>query len=781
MQNIVGGLLMKNIIRLFKTIKLNTSNSYYVKMLFYYFCILTILIIVSFTVISTYYFNNLTSELIDSNEQRLTQTSNFLDKYYLGKINFLNDEYFTKPSRFKEIDSFFYDLYNMQPRDFDSISRQLSSLLRENNFLNNLYIYNSKYDTLISAKEGVFYGAKDPRNNISINNNFFDYISGISSDFIVSPVNNQNFLKEKAILTFVHYVNVNEPTVLRREISCVIMTINCTELINFANKIQKTKLQNMLIIDENKKIVASSDNDILYTTLEEKNKQIFDKILSTPSGFTETSIDNKTLRVLWIKSSVNQWRYIYTLSMHEIYQKSYGVLNKILFIFGVVLIGSFFLIRRVTRRMYEPLKRVITSAKTNLDPDLYTENELELLENAISCVKTNQNQIDQIMSKYNALILERLFMEVLNGTISDEMELRKQFKLAGTNFYHRYYRLILVQANSSIIDAFSVTQREFILFSIIDLVKSNLNCMDIRISSNLTAFIVNYDNLDIQQHLNKLCNHIVHELGCKVNFYYGERTENLMHFSKEYPVLKDLCKYAYIYDFPNVFSIDELLTFEYSENYLDTKVLQNLETQLLTANKEAFYQSIDELLRQVKNNKCSYTYAQNLVLQLISIVSRCAKEQKIPLSNAKGQTAIKRILKNDSFDGSTSELFDLFELFFDNMKEKDHYQYQAFAGKIAQFIDDNISIEISLSNVAQHFNISAGYLSKFFKESMGTSFSKYVIDKKFETATQLLKEEAMLSVDEIANRLGYFDVAYFGKQFKSKFGMTPLQYRKNNS
>ena len=54
---------------------------------------------------------------------------------------------------------------------------------------------------------------------------------------------------------------------------------------------------------------------------------------------------------------------------------------------------------------------------------------------------------------------------------------------------------------------------------------------------------------------------------------------------------------------------------------------------------------------------------------------------------------------------------------------------------------------------------------------------EYLMEQKTESARNLLKY-SLLSVKEIADRLGFFDQYYFSNYFKQKNGISPLEYRK---
>lgn len=99
--------------------------------------------------------------------------------------------------------------------------------------------------------------------------------------------------------------------------------------------------------------------------------------------------------------------------------------------------------------------------------------------------------------------------------------------------------------------------------------------------------------------------------------------------------------------------------------------------------------------------------------------------------------------------------------------------------EIMQYIDNHFTEEIQLSVfAAKHFR-DVTYISRLFKEYTGINYSDYLVEKRVEYAKKLLIK-ANTSVDDVANAVGYNDTSHFRRVFKSKTGMSPAQYRKEN-
>lgn len=96
--------------------------------------------------------------------------------------------------------------------------------------------------------------------------------------------------------------------------------------------------------------------------------------------------------------------------------------------------------------------------------------------------------------------------------------------------------------------------------------------------------------------------------------------------------------------------------------------------------------------------------------------------------------------------------------------------------EIIKYIQNNYST-VTLASVSQKFAYSERQVSRITKLFTNTSFGKFVTNIKLEKAMNLLQTTNM-SIDAIAQFVGYEDPSAFFRQFKNKFGSTPGTYRK---
>ena len=99
---------------------------------------------------------------------------------------------------------------------------------------------------------------------------------------------------------------------------------------------------------------------------------------------------------------------------------------------------------------------------------------------------------------------------------------------------------------------------------------------------------------------------------------------------------------------------------------------------------------------------------------------------------------------------------------------------------ILSYIDENYKEAISITDIASYCGFSESHFMRFFKNTMGVSFVSYLNDFRLNVAARLLSsnDESILSV---AENCGFFNLSYFNRMFKKKYGVTPGKYRDNHN
>jgi len=83
---------------------------------------------------------------------------------------------------------------------------------------------------------------------------------------------------------------------------------------------------------------------------------------------------------------------------------------------------------------------------------------------------------------------------------------------------------------------------------------------------------------------------------------------------------------------------------------------------------------------------------------------------------------------------------------------------------------------MTLEALSRRVHLSIPHLCAQFKRYFGVSVIGYVIQLRLHQAAYLLQDQT-LTITDVARRVGYDDIFYFSKLFKSRYGASPRHAR----
>jgi AraC-like DNA-binding protein len=165
-----------------------------------------------------------------------------------------------------------------------------------------------------------------------------------------------------------------------------------------------------------------------------------------------------------------------------------------------------------------------------------------------------------------------------------------------------------------------------------------------------------------------------------------------------------------------------------------------------------------------KNNLIpSYEVLANNLDQIIKNIEKC---------NGKG--ASQEILKKTYL----AQLLILLNNIMDNKKNEALIlnKNNERITSVIQFINENLSSELSLSVLQENFYVTKFYLCHQFKEITGFTLNEYITYKRIMKAREFIKLNYPMT--EIYKLVGFSDYSNFYKAFKKANGISPREYKK---
>ena len=98
--------------------------------------------------------------------------------------------------------------------------------------------------------------------------------------------------------------------------------------------------------------------------------------------------------------------------------------------------------------------------------------------------------------------------------------------------------------------------------------------------------------------------------------------------------------------------------------------------------------------------------------------------------------------------------------------------------KALRYIDENLTEELSLENVAKTVPLSPIHFHNLFKKLVGKTLREYVEEKRIKKAIEHF-ETTDKTLTQISYECGFSSQSYFSYVFKRKIGRTPRNYMKD--
>jgi AraC-like DNA-binding protein len=126
----------------------------------------------------------------------------------------------------------------------------------------------------------------------------------------------------------------------------------------------------------------------------------------------------------------------------------------------------------------------------------------------------------------------------------------------------------------------------------------------------------------------------------------------------------------------------------------------------------------------------------------------------------------------------TGQLYGILSMFIKEKKydtlEENLYE---IVRKSMSYVEKHYSEQLTVTDIADYLGISRSHLFRSFEAVLGKSTKEYLIEYRVEKACELLRDSE-LSINTIANSLGFENTHCFSSMFHKKQGVSPREFRK---
>lgn len=553
----------------------------------------------------------------------------------------------------------------------------------------------------------------------------------------------------------------------------------------------------LLIVDRDGNVVARGKNSFEHQNISES--KLFQQITEADGGgMLKATLDGRANVVSFSKSNINDWTYISMASIQSFYEKSNGIIAFMVGIGVVILILNLVAVVLMTRKTHEPIQNIFNNIRAmtgrvvadgpNTRAGVPGEGELQARTGASSVSEYNQlsfmvrniestiENLNDKLAKNRPLIRYDIISKLLSGEISPvdrsklyDIRLDKELAVC----------FVLKISRNSLL---SMEDSMLLHYSLADIMEREEGDYSVYILANGSSDMAGIINFTREMELEKIEARLRQKVESllKTSFCLCMGairpidTDGVKNSFEEAGICAD---YTFVKPGERLIRFDELKVDSKKETAGFSKLAGAIEDAVKASDKATLRKIIHSVIDEIMTGDYKVEYCKNSLMDIVTLIRLSSRRMGLMPDEIFGGD-IREIYRGMEDINEVRHWLDgVIDICMSKLEEKKGNSYDDLIIRIKRHIESSIYGDTSLEGTAEKMNMSAGHLSRIFKDKEDVTFSAYVTGVKLQRGEELLKQGNM-TVKEISEKLGYNSVHHFIRIFKDKYGYTPKVYQK---
>lgn len=256
--------------------------------------------------------------------------------------------------------------------------------------------------------------------------------------------------------------------------------------------------------------------------------------------------------------------------------------------------------------------------------------------------------------------------------------------------------------------------------------------------------------------------------------------QNPLDISRSYSEASDAVSFEFVQGSNRIYTSDQIRDAYHKKlHWYPEEEEKDINKLIINGQYKLLEDKISTIFNNIETMMLTPDIVRSICISLVNIVKRIVKDMKLEINEEmidKMDNMISMKYRTmwqfkDELLEFCSELCDIIVTTRESKNNRLKTEVEKYIN--TYYYDSNLT----LTSIAQKFNISPSYLTRYFKNHTGISLMRYLDNIRMEHAKKLL-ESTQLPLDEVVEQCGYVDKNNFIQKFKKTHGYTPIQYRK---
>lgn len=671
------------------------------------------------------------------------------------------------------------------------IRDKFSSYKNANGFIDTVFIYFPKLGSILN-NDGLYdiddwYKLNYSTNDLSYDKFLELYNSLYKNEYkVVSELKRKNkFNKDIFIVSPLSAGYSNTPDAI------FVLVVNAQAIIESMKKSVYASQTAFFTLDRNNNVLFSRDIDyenINYSSLQGS------------SGKRTLSTNNEELVLSYINSNVADWKYISVIPTEVFGKKLQYIKNLISICILISLIVGLWIAYLSALKNYKPIGKIINLFTKNQNMiKLSFKNEYAYIENSVQSVIEENEKIYATLNQQKNTLKKFFLTRLIKGSLENEVTISNLCHYHNIPFKGCHFQTILFYiedfSDTFLKNDYDKSSSETTINKICELIEHNLEDLT---QNNFNTFIVqtdeaiaclidckyedcSFDSIDIKAISLKCKTSSQNELGIFLSIAISSVHGNINMLRTAYNEALETLEYIHLIGSNDVTCYNQINKYNRMDSTLTRSSYEKFKKLLKTKDFEGAKTVFSEIF-DVEIIKCSSSL-QLLKCKIFSFIDMMLDATKhISVSYSSNilddMEIADKLLNCKSIIELKTESEYILDYLAKILKECENCQQEDLTKKIRDYVNGNYDNKnLSVAMIAENMNISASYLTRYFKKQTGLTVIELIQQTRILRAKELIENQNDLIISEVADKTGFYNSIALIRVFKKLEGITPGRYK----
>lgn len=668
------------------------------------------------------------------------------------------------------------------------VSEHMSRYQNASNFIYDYYIYLGANDTILLPTAKTTGEMLYNRLYHPIGISFDTWRSGLLDiphyqDYIPSTYETPSGNKLDTI-TYVQTLPLGELSAIR---GALVIMLDMNKVRSMLTQIESAYQSSVFILDrEDRLIVGNEEQSVLWNQFRGKVTK------DVPYEYSDQGVDKMLLTTV---SERNGWNYVLIMPKEVYLEKVDTLKNWMMTLLLICLVGGAAAIVFWLHRNYTPLRDVVrVLQKERPGQTAQLANEYEFIRETIRMTLHEEQELRHILSRQTPVIQASFLSRFVRGHVDVSRMTDESLRFMDINLISESFAVILIDIAD--FSRFSTDQSErqwalirFIISNIAnDLIRERAWGYSVDLDQNRLALLVNFYTevqVDASQELDSIADRLMHVIEKKFKTYItiaiGDMHEGMDGVGESYFEALSALDYKMYRGHSAIIRYSEIAAADRHYYYpIET------ESQLINFTKSGDVDNVGKLIDNLfhahfSTRRITPELGRSLFNNMVSTLWKIINPMD-PFYNevfGNGFEPLKELSTCATVDEMKVKIRDWFLALCHFLNESRSRNTSLLSDRIAKYIEQHYGDDmLSLTMIAEQFQLTPQYLSALFKKQTGMNLTDYLTRVRIDEAKKLMKNKK-LTFTQIANKVGYATDIGFIRVFKKYEGTTPGKYRES--